>query len=86
MQGECCRICRLPFGDGVTRLSIDHDHACCPGDYSCGKCIRGLLCPNCNRGLGLFKDDAALLQSASSYLVDSRNGREGTAGSPCLIW
>lgn len=26
---------------------IDHDHACCPGVYSCGACVRGILCHNC---------------------------------------
>ncbi len=46
----------------------DHDHKCCPGKRSCGKCIRGLLCANCNKGLGQFSDDAARLDKAGKYL------------------
>lgn len=30
--------------------------------------IRGLLCPNCNRGLGLFQDNPEFLQLAKSYV------------------
>lgn len=39
-------------------LSLDHDHACCPGSSnSCGKCIRGLLCQTCNFMLGPMERD-----------------------------
>lgn len=27
---------------------LDHDHDCCLGSPSCGKCIRGVLCSPCN--------------------------------------
>src|SRR4029077_2130187 len=33
-------------------LAVDHDHNCCPGAHSCGKCIRGILCGTCNSALG----------------------------------
>ena len=33
------------------------------------KKVRGLLCLECNTGLGKFKDDGALLQKAIGYLA-----------------
>ncbi len=38
------------------KLCIDHDHACCNYSGSCGKCIRGVLCSNCNSAEGFIKD------------------------------
>lgn len=45
-----CEICGVK-----ENLHIDHDHDCCPGEVTCGKCIRGVLCSNHNRGEGYFK-------------------------------
>jgi len=53
-----CAICRTPPRDRA--LDVDHDHE--TGE------IRGLLCRNCNKGLGEFRDDAKLIQRAIDYL------------------
>lgn len=45
-QDNACAVCRTEFTDSV-RASVDHDHNCCAGTKSCGKCIRGLLCLHC---------------------------------------
>lgn len=65
-SSSTCQIC----GERDNRqvLSVDHDHSCCPGDTSCGECVRGFLCDRCNRGLGYFRDNIALLRSAIEYL------------------
>jgi hypothetical protein len=68
-QDGGCAICAEP--PGTENLHIDHDHACCPGQRSCGKCLRGLLCSNCNTALGLFCDDTALLRAAQRYLREA---------------
>ena len=61
-----CAICGGP--PGRRSLSVDHDHSCCDGNFSCGKCVRGLLCANCNHLLGKAKDDPVVLQRAIDYL------------------
>lgn len=50
--------------------AVDHDHKCCPGKTSCGKCVRGLLCGNCNTILGRQRDDAAVFFRMGGYLQD----------------
>lgn len=59
-----CWICKK-----MNAVHIDHDHSCCNNDsYSCGKCIRGVLCSNCNTALGLLKDDVSLIKETIKYL------------------
>jgi hypothetical protein len=59
-QGGGCYICgKRP--EGKRALDIDHDHAT-------GK-VRGLLCSNHNRGIGLLDDDISLLARAIQYLA-----------------
>lgn len=57
-QRGVCAICGSS-ADGKL-LHVDHCHT--------SGSVRGLLCFNCNYGLGWFKDSPALLQSALSYL------------------
>jgi hypothetical protein len=52
LQGGRCAICLAPSNE----LEVDHDHRCCPGPEGCRRCVRGLLCPRCNSGLGLITD------------------------------
>ena len=67
-QDYSCKICNLKDTSFRKRLSVDHDHNCCPGEGSCGKCIRGLLCHHCNSGLGNAKDSVDILQKMINYL------------------
>lgn len=67
-QNGCCAICPRPLAKDQNRLAVDHDHTCCPGEASCGKCIRGLLCPNCNRALGLLQEDVEIIFRAGDYV------------------
>lgn len=54
--------------------AVDHDHSCCPGGRSCGRCVRGILCRKCNVAIGYLNDDPALAKAVSDYL-------EGTGGN-----
>lgn len=58
-----CEVC-----GSQDNLNIDHDHKCCPSKITCGKCVRGVLCNNCNTALGLLRDDLSLFKKAISYL------------------
>lgn len=55
-------------------LSIDHDHMCCSGQNSCGKCVRGKLCRSCNTALGYVQDDIKKLFGLIDYLESYKNG------------
>lgn len=60
-QNFSCLICnKHEETEFLGKLNIDHDHK--TGKY------RGLLCTNCNHGLGKFLDDSKLLQKAIEYL------------------
>ena len=66
-QGGVCAICCKPeratdkASGKIKDLAIDHCHA--TGE------VRALLCSNCNRALGLFNDDPAMLAKARSYVL-----------------
>lgn len=62
-----CAIC----GD-TTRLAVDHDHACCPGQKSCGACIRGVLCMRHNLALGNLRDSVDECELLIQYIKGSK--------------
>jgi hypothetical protein len=71
-QNYSCAICGVHQDDTKKRLNLDHDHNCCPGESSCGKCIRGLLCSICNSAIGLLKDSEEVIEMALKYLRNTR--------------
>jgi hypothetical protein len=48
--------------------NIDHDHSCCNKQRSCGKCVRGVLCNQCNTALGLLSDDRQKIIKLLEYI------------------
>ncbi len=65
-QNEVCAICGVDHnnvtGDRFSKISFAVDHC-----HTTGK-VRGILCNQCNRALGMFKDDVENLKKAMSYL------------------
>ncbi len=61
-QNGLCAICGKK--QGQMKLNIDHNHT--TGE------IRGLLCSNCNRFLGLAQDSEAILTNALRYLKENK--------------
>ncbi len=56
IQENRCAICNQP----LEKACSDHNH-------SSGK-WRGVLCDCCNRGIGLLKENIAVLEAAAAYL------------------
>lgn len=69
IQNNKCAICEHDevathnFSKRKQNLAVDHCHK--------SKKVRGLLCQDCNRGLGLFHEDISRLKKAIDYLCDS---------------
>lgn len=74
-QDNKCAICKGVNANGWA-LSVDHDHSCCLGGESCGKCVRGLLCFNCNSGLGNFRDSEETMIAAAEYIRQWQRGEQ----------
>lgn len=69
-QRDRCAIClaQLPLVPAVDhdhRLAVLHGHRETTG---CPRCVRGLLCPQCNLILGYAVDRPEILDRAAAYL------------------
>lgn len=63
-QGGCCAICGTNDTGKRKAFAVDHCHE--TGN------IRGLLCSNCNTGIGNLRDDIGLLERAIEYLRNTK--------------
>ena len=63
-QGNSCAICGKTPKENGRGLAVDHDHET--------GAIRGLLCTNCNLGLGSFYDNPKVLLNAIAYLAKAK--------------
>ena len=69
-QNGVCAICGNEEKGKTKKLAVDHCH-------DTNK-VRGLLCQNCNRGIGLLDDNPEVLQKAIDYLLS--HGRPSIVG------
>lgn len=60
LQKGRCAVCGKSYKDEIQMLAVDHDHTT--------NAVRGLLCRNCNVGIGLFKENPSFLLAAYFYL------------------
>jgi hypothetical protein len=71
-QGGKCLLCTRELnlvGISGDRSVVDHCH-------KTGR-VRGILCNECNRGLGYFKDNVMTLTNAIAYLTEEDQTSEG---------
>lgn len=64
-QGKCCAICESTDPGSKSGWNLDHCHKT--------KKVRFVLCAHCNRGLGAFKDDPAIMRKAAK-MMEAING------------
>ena len=71
-QGCGCAVCKRMDPTDKNGWQTDHDHSCCPGKKSCGRCVRGILCGPCNKGLGALLDSPEILRNGADYIEKKR--------------
>lgn len=70
-QGGCA-VCGKQQSEFKRRFSVDHDHSCCSGARSCGKCVRGILCHPCNVAIHAVDTNPGWAFKAEKYLIRSK--------------
>lgn len=73
MQSGKCAICGMTTEEHGMRLHVDHCHKT--------GLVRGLLCSNCNIGIGNLGDNPLIVKHALSYLLSHKamtmEGKDG---------
>lgn len=59
-QGNRCALCFREYSEFDGNFHVDHNHRT--------GAVRGLLCPPCNKGLGMFNDNLGRVKNAVIYL------------------
>lgn len=67
-QNHACAICGTPQAEQKRKMAVDHHHGT-------GR-IRGLLCHNCNVGIGNLKDSKQILTKALNYIHEHSSHSE----------
>jgi hypothetical protein len=70
-QNSRCAICKTEMKDYSRRFSVDHCHIT--------NKVRGLLCLQCNVGIGNLKESPTVIVSALDYLLS--HGGETNEGN-----
>jgi hypothetical protein len=78
MAKNGCEICGNKPKERA--LHMDHDHNCCTTEFTCGKCVRGIVCSRCNTVIGkyeqgLIRPDNPLLHKVANYVMYYKNKR-----------
>jgi hypothetical protein len=69
-QSGCCKLCGIHQSEVSRTFAVDHCHK---HEKETGEIlVRGLLCDNCNLGLGNFQDNIKTMRLAVKYL--NKNG------------
>ncbi len=76
-QNFRCALCETDKPGGRGRFHVDHCHT--KGH------VRGLLCFQCNTGLGKFKDNPAALRKAAAYLEAAQCPSNISETSPSTV-
>lgn len=62
-QGGVCLICK-----NARKLIVDHDHSCCENKLTCGNCVRGLICNQCNLIVGIIENNHDIIEYSKKYI------------------
>ena len=63
MSKNGCEVC-----GSFERLAVDHDHSCCEGQFTCGSCVRGMLCIKCNTAEGMLDGSVEKAIKLAKYM------------------